>query len=87
LRRRIARRASRHSPSVGGRRKTKPLSGMSVKKLRRDSIECACEDSAEAQTSKSLEDSKGAKLRRNNVSMHALKLRVRSSQEEETDKG
>jgi hypothetical protein len=48
---------------------------------------CVREDSAEAQTSKSLEDSKGAKLRRNNVSMRAAKLRVQSSQEEETDKG
>jgi hypothetical protein len=48
---------------------------------------CACEDSAEAQMSESLEDSKGAKLRRNNVFICTMKLRVEETQEEKEDKG
>jgi hypothetical protein len=52
LSRRIARRASKHSPSEGEGRKIKSLRGLSVEKLRRDSTVCVREDSAEVQKSK-----------------------------------
>jgi hypothetical protein len=41
LRQRIARRASKYSPSVGEERRIKSLRGLSVEKLRRDSTVCA----------------------------------------------